>query len=259
MGLFKELQEQFSKIQQQNRESQKERTAPREVFDRMRDRLEEIQTKNAERRANRKTTQTSATGGGIFAAIKEALEKNKRQNEASEVEETAEASIFDRMKAELERMEQQKHQYEEVVEEECCDEEPTASNPPTSDNPLEDIIDSWANKEAGTYHNEMEPLPTPKPNPIPTNSPTYEPPVVHPSSFQVGSMATADGNGGSLALRMNNHITASQNAQRVPHGAQVRILGQSDQNKINLDGQICGWYKVEYNGQIGWLLDTYLH
>ena len=125
MGLFSELQEQLAKIQQQNRESQKERTAPREVFDRMRQKIEDMQAKNAERRAN-KPVRTG--GGGLFSSIKDAIERNRKHNEVSEAEETAEASIFDRMKAELERMEQQKHQYEECAEEEVCEDEPTASN-----------------------------------------------------------------------------------------------------------------------------------
>ncbi len=248
MGLFKTIQEQLARIQQNNRESQQERTAPSEVFDRVRNKLEEMQANARERRENRPPT----SEGGLFSAIKERIEQARQENEASPTEETAEASIFERMREEIERLEKQEEDCEEpTIEMDVPDiQEIPSSNRDSNNSPISDFLeqlgDNYNNKEVGNYE-------TPAPE-----TTSYEAPSSVGSSLQIGSMAMTNSNGGSLALRSEPNMGAAQNSNRIPHGAQIRILDYSDQNKINLDGQICGWYKIEANGQVGWLLDMYL-
>lgn len=72
-----------------------------------------------------------------------------------------------------------------------------------------------------------------------------------------GMMMTTNSGGGSLALRLEPDMGAPVNSVRVPHQSAVRILNQSNKS-IRLDGLVAHWIQVEYDGQVGWILDTYL-
>jgi hypothetical protein len=72
-----------------------------------------------------------------------------------------------------------------------------------------------------------------------------------------GMMMKTNSGGGSLALRLKPDMGSPVNSVRVPHQSAVRILNQSNKS-IRLDGQVAHWIEVEYDGQIGWILDTYL-
>jgi hypothetical protein len=72
-----------------------------------------------------------------------------------------------------------------------------------------------------------------------------------------GMMMTTDSGGGSLALRSEPDLGSPENTARVPHQSAVRILNQSNKS-IRLDGQVAYWIQIEYDGQVEWILDTYL-
>lgn len=73
----------------------------------------------------------------------------------------------------------------------------------------------------------------------------------------VGVMMTTNSGGGSLALRANPDMSAAENTIRIPHQSSVRVINQSNKS-IRLDGQVAHWIEVEYDDQVGWILDTYL-
>ena len=78
-----------------------------------------------------------------------------------------------------------------------------------------------------------------------------------PSSNAVGMMATTNSNGGSLAFRTAPDMGAPTHSIRIPEYSQMKVLGYS-QNSINLDGVNSRFAQVEYNGQVGWVLEAYL-
>jgi len=267
MGLFKVIQEQLSKVQQENRESQKERTAPGQIFDKLRD-----QVKNMEKK-QQKTHRSQGSGGGLFSVLKEKLDQVRQENHDDPEVETAEPSIFDRMRQELEKLEAQKEAHKTTTQThnetdyDFGSEPSVGSNESGSEefgNVFDGIGDDIFNKETGNVVDEVKDnvfnKETGNVPPTYEQPPSYEQPKAETGkrSIQIGGMAMTSSMGGSLAMRIDPNMGAGQNSTRVPDGSQLRILEYSDQNKINLDGQICGWYKVDFNGQQGWILDMYL-
>ena len=250
MGLFKVIQEQLSKVQQENRESQKEKTAPGGIFDKLREQVKNMEKKETTHRAQ-------GASGGLFSVLKEKLDQVRQENHDDPEVETAEPSIFDRMREELEKLEAQKDTHKTTAQThnepdyDFGSEPSTGSNESSSEefgNVFDGIGDDVFNKETGNVPSNHE------------QPPSYEQPNIETGkrSIQIGGMAMTNSMGGSLAMRVDPNMGAGQNSMRVPDGSQLRVLEYSDQNKINLDGQICGWYKVDFNGQQGWILDMYL-
>lgn len=78
-----------------------------------------------------------------------------------------------------------------------------------------------------------------------------------PVSKAAGTMATTNSNGGSLAFRTAPDMGAPTHNVRIPEYSQLRVLGYSN-NSINLDGINSRFAQVEFNGQVGWVLEAYL-
>jgi len=277
MGLFNILKDKLSGVQQDNRENSNEKTAPSEVFERMKKKLEELESKPNNNQAN------AGASGGLFSVLKKKLEEVKNENRESPDEVTAEDSIFDKMKAELEKMESQKESYEGAAgSDDVWSKVPDSleANKPKMDIPtlddlpslevekptVESVEDEFGsvfdrlendsnnnNKERGNYEQPSES------GNYGGNIETGADEVAKGSrSFQVGSMANTDSNGGSLAMRIDPVMGAGTLSTRVPSNASIRILDFSDKNKINLDGVVSGWVKIDYKGQQGWILESYL-
>lgn len=213
--IIKKFGEKVAEVQQDNRESQTEKTASGSIFDNIRNKVEDLKNQKEQ---NQQHDQASANP---FEEFKRKIEEAQHENREDPEVETAEPSVFDRMRAELERMENE------------------ANNAPAS---------------TGSYVEEHS-------NNIPFETKydeVYNAPKPVERSIGVGSMAMVDGGGGSLAMRIDPDMGAGKNATRIPHGANIQILEYSDQNKINLDGKVQGWYKINFNGQIGWVLESYL-
>lgn len=207
--IIKKFGEKVAEVQQDNRESQTEKTASGSIFDNIRKKVEDIQ--------NQKSQTANHTESNTFEDFRSKLNEVETENRENPNVETAESSVFDRMRAEIERMENEsKNSTGSHVEEH------------SSDIPFE------------TKYDEVYETPAPK------------------RSVSVGSTAMIDGGGGSLAIRIDPSMGSPKNATRIPHGANIQVLEYDTTNKINLDGQIQGWYKVNYNGQIGWVLESYL-
>lgn len=73
----------------------------------------------------------------------------------------------------------------------------------------------------------------------------------------VNKMARTNSFGGSLALRLNPDFGSPVNSVRIPDQASVKILQLSDKT-IMLDGIKSNWVMVDYHGQQGWVLDSYI-
>jgi len=88
--------------------------------------------------------------------------------------------------------------------------------------------------------------------------PRHQTDHTQPSPPQDGMLAFVNGMGGSLALRTEPSMGASQIDFRVPDNATVKVIQHSDQSII-LDGKKSTFVYVEYNGTRGWILDSYLN
>lgn len=72
-----------------------------------------------------------------------------------------------------------------------------------------------------------------------------------------GVMATTNSNGGTLGFRTSPDMGAPMHNVRIPEYSQLRVLEYSE-NKIVLDGTESRFAKVDFNGQQGWVLESYL-
>jgi len=54
MGLFSKLKDSMAKVQQENRENTRVKTAPTEIFDRIRNKIEDVQKEQATKKAQNK-------------------------------------------------------------------------------------------------------------------------------------------------------------------------------------------------------------
>jgi len=72
----------------------------------------------------------------------------------------------------------------------------------------------------------------------------------------LGNQAVTN-SGGSLELRVAPDMGANKLANRVPNASLLKIIKYSD-NKIILDGQPSRFVLVDYQGQQGWILESYL-
>lgn len=106
MGLFSKIKDALSDVQQANRENAKEKTAPKEIFDRLRNKLEQVQQEQQNRKSTKKGRTRSK--GSIFSQIKEQFEQAKQENAASKKEETASVDILAKIQKEMEAIEQDK-------------------------------------------------------------------------------------------------------------------------------------------------------
>jgi len=86
------------------------------------------------------------------------------------------------------------------------------------------------------------------PAPAPTPAPSA------PSEM----MAMTNSNSGSLSLRAKPDMGAAINTIRIPDNSLIRVIEYSDKSII-LDGQETKFVLVEYEGQSGWILDSYLN
>ena len=87
--------------------------------------------------------------------------------------------------------------------------------------------------------------------------PNLNTPTPTPARKVAGMMATTNRNGGSLGFRTAPDMGATMHNVRIPEYSQLRILGYSE-NSINLDGITSRFAQVDYNGQVGWVLEAYL-
>lgn len=294
MGLFSKLKDRLAKVQQENRENAGEKTAPKEIFDRMRQKIEETQKKAATKRGRTR----KKSSGSIFSQLKDKLAEAQKENEASQKEETADTSILDRVTREVEKLEKKKKPIEiETMKEET----PPWGSPigvPAIDDILGRVMESTKKEKEkakekatpkkeedfGSIFDQIMGSDKPKASTAKKTSTKKSVPVsdfgdifdkiVTPGSSQsasssasgggdnddlyVGGTGLVDGKGGSLSIRKEPNMGASTLRSRLPDNVNVRILDHTDQNAINIDGQTAGWYKVDYEGKQGWILDIYL-
>jgi len=110
MGIFSALKDALARVQQENKENAKEKTAPKEIFDRLRNKLDQVQdnTKSQKSSKRGRTRGSGKNRGDIFAEIREKFGEAIDSNASAKKEPTADGSILDRIQKEMEAVETNK-------------------------------------------------------------------------------------------------------------------------------------------------------
>ncbi len=239
-NFFDLLKNAVDKVQKDNHDNPEEKTAPSNLFDRIRENLANSREKREE---------TKDSGKGLFDVFREKLQEARKQNEEDPNEETAEPTVFEQLQAEIERLKEEKaiaeanqpeygpQQAPEGYVEYGPDPEPTPT-PRERPAPVDPIPSQ-----------RIDHIPPPKPDPIP--APSSKPRAIPPGMRSIIS-------GGSIAVRTEPKMAAPQLPERIPAKTNLRVLEHTMDNAIKLDGKLTGWCLVEHGGMRGWVLDFYV-
>jgi len=208
----------------------------------------------------------------ILKKLGETVGKVQQQNKENPNEETAEGSVFDRIKDSIEDL-KKKNEKEELQRQQSTVEElreklkevqiqnkenPVERTAPTS--VFDRLNDALKEVEMETPTRSIDDIEVPQVEVPPINT-TYVPPVTQVPSQAPSfaeEIALTNSSGGSLAIRIEPDMGSGILNIRIPESSRIRVLEYSDKT-IHIDGQISKWVKVDFDGNIGWILDIYLN
>lgn len=160
----------------------------------------------------------------MYRDYAEKVKEAQRENEASAEVETADKSVFSDLMAELERMQNE----ESTGQSNTGPTEEAVFIPPVFTSPVYDKTEV-----RGPEPGRQEPV------------------------INLGNQAMTN-SPGSLELRAEPNMGAAKTNIRVPNKTLLRIL-QYSENAIMLDGKRSRFVLVDFNGQQGWILESYLN
>ncbi len=166
-------------------------------------------------------TPTTGSRSDMYKDYERKVLEAKQENEANPNVETADTSVYDDLLAELKKAQGQDQAHAEMPR---PTHEAPVFIPPAQRGPL----------ESQTQPN----IPSPQ------------------SNNQFGTQAITN-SPGSLALRDAPSMGAQQSSFRIPSNSPLNILEYSE-NSIILDGKKSRFVLVEFQGQQGWILESYL-
>ncbi len=184
-------------VQNKNRSNPDVNTADNSVFENILDKF-----KNKQQQADDPATSYTPSAEEFCDDLCNDVQEVQVANEANPNVETADASVFNDMKAQLEALKAQ-----------------------------------IAQQEIAPTINTM-----PRPN----------------LSSVSGASAITSSNNGSLGFRLEPNMESAMRDVRIPDKSRLTVLEYSE-NSIMLDGNKSRFAKVEYNGQLGWVLESYLN
>ncbi len=163
----------------------------------------------------------------IYRDYAEKVKEAQRENEASQEVETADESVFGDLMKELERMQNEESSGHSSTGPVGGTEEavfvPPVFTSPVSNNPIQHIEPEFREEPLINLGNQAV-----------TNSP------------------------GSLALRAEPSMGAATSNFRIPDKTLLKVL-QYSENSIMLDGKRSRFVLVDFNGNQGWILESYLN
>jgi len=197
----------------------------------------------------------------FFNIIKEVIKTVKKKNQADPNVKTADASVFDQIEKHVDSskstetgdfLEDLKRNVNHVQRE-------------NRDNPNVETADSSVfenmQKELEALKAKLAKQQNTATTPTPASTNYTNPPAPvetkrTPAVEQI--LAMTNSGGGSLAMRTEPNMGAATMASRVADSSLVKVIEYS-KNSINLDGKNTRFVKVDVNGQVGWLLESYLN
>lgn len=170
---------------------------------------------------------TKPTNSGDFIEeLKRKANHVQRENRDNPNVATADSSVFENMQKELEALKEKFAQQNNTP----------APNTSSANNPF------------GTSTTSSSTNYTDPPTPVETKR--------TPAVDQI--MAMTNSGGGSLSMRTKPDMGASTLETRVADSSLVKVL-QYSENSIHLDGKKSRFVQVDVNGQVGWILESYLN
>ncbi len=208
---------------------------------------------------------------GLFEVFGQILKQVANKNEADPTVETAEPVVFEDLKKKIEEVETNEttgrrrgdiyKDYSEKVREAQRENE-ASTEVKTADN---SVYDNLMKELERLQQNEMEDSPS---GPVHHSNPEFDSPVFGHSqgassmpplgqTENTSPNVYTNSNGGSLQLRTQPEMGAPKMDFRVPDRSLINVL-QLSENSIILDGQRSRFALIEYQGQRGWILESYL-
>jgi len=212
------LKEVITKVREKNQADPNVKTADSSVFDRIKDKLENV---------GRNTGAKVPQADDIFNDAKQHVDECQVENEADPNVETADKSVYEDMMKELEELRAK------VKQQDAQAQAPQASTDvPTFETSIPKV------------DLDISPSSSAPPTPVPTSSSDL--------------MAMTNSMGGSLELGTGPDMGAPMTGIYIPDGTLLKVLEYSE-NKIILDGKESRFVLIEFNGQRGWVLESYLN
>ncbi len=181
---------------------------------------------------NKRDPNVKTADGSVFDKMFERFDKSKQEAEVAQPKDLGEV------------YKQLEKQVSEVKVENEADPKVETADTSVFDNMMKEIEE--LKKKVAEQENAST-----SPAPGASNSPST-------SHAAADMMAMTNSNGGSLALRMEPDMGSAINSVRVPEFSLLRVIEYTDKS-INLDGKTSRFVLVEYEGQQGYLLESYLN
>ncbi len=184
---------------------------------------------------NRDDPEVKTADPSVFDKLNQRIEQEQGPQESD-----GRTDMFERMKKHIDEV-----QYENECDEACETAEPSVfENLQKEIEMLKQKVQAQeANQDPGHVSDQW-------------NAPT--PDILFDSGQSSEMIAVTNSMGGSLGMSQNPEIGGPTLSVRVPDRSRVTIIEYS-QNKINLDGKDCRFAYVDYNGQRGWIPESYLN
>ncbi len=196
----------------------------------------------------------------FFSILKEVIKSVKNKNQADPNVKTADPSVFDQLEK---RVDNSKPAETEVFIEEMKRNVDHVQRE-NRDNPNVETADRSIFEN---MQKELEALKakmaqqnnTTASAPAASSTYTNEPaPEVKRTPAVEQTLAMTNSGGGSLSMRTQPDMGAATLDTRVADSSLVKVIQYSD-NSIHLDGKNTRFVKVDVNGQVGWILESYLN
>lgn len=198
--------------------------------------------------------------------VKAALNKVQKNNRENPDVKTADESVFENLSRKVDREEKEmgnnvdrremfdrlRRKVQETQYENEADPQVETADTSVFDDLMKEIdvanekFENHERHQSGGHHTDT-----------PSSSNDWMPNESVNHQKSVNSYATTSSMGGSLQMTMEPQIGGAVNSTRVPDGSQVRIIQFSD-NLINLDGKTSRFAYIDFNGQQGWIPESYL-
>lgn len=190
---------------------------------------------NTAQKINKEDPEVKTADPSVFERL------NKRIDQEPQTEDNdSHVEMFNRMKKHIDEV-----QYENECDPECETAEPTVFESMQREIEMlkQKVEAQEANQQSGHVSDNWH-----APSPIDSMR----------SNETLEQFAITNSMGGSLGMTVRPQIGGDTYPQRVPEGSKVRIIEYSE-NKIHLDGNECRFAYIDYNGQQGWIPESYLN
>ncbi len=200
----------------------------------------------------------------FFNIIKEVIKVVKNKNQADPNVKTADPSVFDQIEKHVDNnqstdtggfLEDLKKNVSHVQRENRDNPNVETADSSVFEN-MQQELEALKAKLAKQESAAATTAPAAPTNTHYNNPPEYVETNRTPAVEQI--LAMTNSGGGSLSMRTEPNMGAATMERRVADSSLVKVIEYS-KNSINLDGKNTRFVKVDVNGQVGWLLESYLN